>query len=317
MRLGVSHAYLLTSLLVIAGCQPKPENLPTDPLHAEVALSTNELHVGTQATLTLEVVHPTQGKLLVPDLDQEKRFIVRNLATETEPLPDDRIRTTTIVDFTSFTTGQHVVATNSIVFQGTRDSELSIPFPFASFDVVSLLATNMEARGSKGYLNWRRTLPRWLVALLAVLVLAIGLSLLLVYLTARSNQPDEPVEPSLPPDVLALARLEALQEKGFVDAMDHEPFYVELSDIVREYLERRFALHAPDRTTEEFFREAADTQALSYEHQQLTRSFLEQCDLVKFAKHLPDRSSMTDGFDAAKTLIVETREPTPQEEAAA
>lgn len=314
---ALDHVPLVLGCLVLAcGCQPDGTSIPSDPVHAEVMLSTNVLHVGDRATLKLEVYHPPEGTLTIPELARDRDFVLRDLTTETKPLTEDRALTTYHVDFTSFSTGQHVVATNSIAFHGADGAELTTPFPFVDFDVVSLLATNSEVRGSKGYLTWERELPRWLVALLLVVLLAIILSLVLVALTAKARKPAESLEPAIPADVLALARLKALQEKGYVDSGAHEPFYVELSDIVRKYLESRFSLHAPDRTTEEFLREAAGTNLLSPEHQQLTRSFLEQCDLVKFARFEPDRLSMTSGFEAARTLILETRQLPTQEEAA-
>ena len=308
--------FTLGILACACGCQRNESSIPSEPIYAEVSLSTNVLHVGDRVTLALNVYHPPEGSLTIPELARDPEFVVRDLSMDTLPLTEDRALTTYLVDFTSFSTGQHVVATNIISFLGLDGAELTTPFPFVDFDVVSLLTTNTEVRGVSDYVSWDREWPRWIIALLLVIALAIILSLILVALTVKARKSAESIEPSIPPDVLALARLNALQEKGYIDAQAHEPFYVELSDIVRNYLEGRFSLHAPDRTTEEFLREAADTSLLSPEHQQLTRSFLEQCDLVKFARFEPDRLSMTNGFEAARDLVLETRK-TPEEEEAA
>src|SRR5258707_12752244 len=52
---------------------------------------------------------------------------------------------------------------------------------------------------------------------------------------------------------IALAALQRLRQ----DSPTVEVFYTRLSDIVRQYIEDRFGLHAPERTTEEFLAEAS------------------------------------------------------------
>ena len=73
---------------------------------------------------------------------------------------------------------------------------------------------------------------------------------------------------------------------------------MELSAIARRYLEARFQLHAPEQTTEEFLRDAASAGKLSPAHQQLVTDFLEQSDLVKFARYQPGQPDMRAAYDA-------------------
>ena len=82
---------------------------------------------------------------------------------------------------------------------------------------------------------------------------------------------------------------------------------VELSDIVRRYLENRFNLRAPEMTTEEFLNGVKDNKALSYEHKSLLREFLLHCDLVKFAKYEPPEKEADLSFKSAKELIDQTK----------
>jgi hypothetical protein len=85
-----------------------------------------------------------------------------------------------------------------------------------------------------------------------------------------------------------------------------EPFYVRLSSILRQYIEWRFSLRAPEQTTEEFLADALASGGLIATHRNLLSSFLHQCDLVKFAQHQPDRSDMQQAFDSAKAFIEQT-----------
>src|SRR5262249_20149707 len=69
-----------------------------------------------------------------------------------------------------------------------------------------------------------------------------------------------------------------------------KPFCTAVSDALRIYLEERFGLHAPERTTEEFLFELQATAHLTFSQKQSLADFLERCDLVKFAKFEPPQT---------------------------
>ena len=86
-----------------------------------------------------------------------------------------------------------------------------------------------------------------------------------------------------------------------------EWFCVEVSHIIRVYLEERFSLHAPDRTTEEFLLELQSSRYLAAEHKQLLANFLSECDMVKFARAEPPEQELRSLHEAASRLVGETQ----------
>ncbi len=88
-------------------------------------------------------------------------------------------------------------------------------------------------------------------------------------------------------------------------------FCIAVSDTLRTYLEERFDFRAPERTTEEFMNELQATPLLNTEQRRSLGAFLEQCDLVKFAKHEPTQSELGDLHAAALRLVTETEPPPP------
>ena len=108
----------------------------------------------------------------------------------------------------------------------------------------------------------------------------------------------------------AVARLERLQRAGLPDQSGMDAWYVELSDIVRRYIEERFALRAPEQTTEEFLQEAGRS-ALSGPHRELLSVFLETCDRVKFARYHPGQRESRQALDEARRFLEETRREAP------
>ena len=107
----------------------------------------------------------------------------------------------------------------------------------------------------------------------------------------------------------ASARLERLRNQGLPEGDGVDPWYVELSDIVRRYIEERFSLRAPELTTEEFLVEAGRSGKLSVSHRGLLSEFLERCDRVKFARYRPRADESQEALGVAARFLAESREP--------
>ena len=86
--------------------------------------------------------------------------------------------------------------------------------------------------------------------------------------------------------------------------------FLHLSNTLRHYIENRFTLRAPELTTEEFLADLRDNDVLIQSHKDLLKEFLQHCDLVKFAEHLPAKGEIQQAFDACKRFILETQAPT-------
>jgi hypothetical protein len=105
----------------------------------------------------------------------------------------------------------------------------------------------------------------------------------------------------------AVAALRALEDRGAPDAAAADAWFVDLSAIVRRYLEQRYEIRAPELTTEEFLLVATARPELSEEHRGLLSSFLERCDRVKFAGYRPDAEESLATLAAARGFVEDTR----------
>jgi LPXTG-motif cell wall-anchored protein len=107
----------------------------------------------------------------------------------------------------------------------------------------------------------------------------------------------------IPPHIRARQRLaEALL---FISEPDR--FCTAVSNTLRVYLEERFHLHAPERTTEEFLAELQGSPVLNAEQKKSLQHFLQSCDLVKFARFEPTETTLRDLHDSALRLVDETQ----------
>lgn len=106
---------------------------------------------------------------------------------------------------------------------------------------------------------------------------------------------------------IAADRLMKLLKRTPKEPAQVDAFFVELSAIVRWYLENRFELRAPELTTEEFLESMSRSPDLSGEHQVMLREFLRRADLVKFANFVPSEPDTNQSVKSARRFLEETR----------
>jgi hypothetical protein len=87
-------------------------------------------------------------------------------------------------------------------------------------------------------------------------------------------------------------------------------FGIAASEVIRDYIEKRFEVVATQRTTEEFLQTLlqSSNEALA-RHRSLLAEFLHQCDFVKFAGASLAVTDMESLFRSARGFVLETTEP--------
>jgi len=124
----------------------------------------------------------------------------------------------------------------------------------------------------------------------------------------RQKAMEDQTPPPIPPEVEALEALSRLAMLNLPEQGKIQEYYFSLSAIVRHYLERRFSVSASEQTTEEFLVEMAQSEIFNEGQKKTVKSFMEQSDLVKFAKFQASVKQCRDGDQFAHQLIEETRE---------
>lgn len=148
--------------------------------------------------------------------------------------------------------------------------------------------------------------PWWAMVIL-LLVAVIAAILFILFSDDKKKQAGASPLPALPPWEIALLRLNELQAKGLLVQGQFHDYYFELTDILRHYIEGRFDIDAPERTTEEFLIHMRELNVLTGAQKNMLKNFLIECDKVKFAKHAPTIEDGQWAFGIAKSFIEETR----------
>ena len=146
----------------------------------------------------------------------------------------------------------------------------------------------------------------WPTAIAVGVLLIIGLIVWRLYL--KKKLPFQ--EHVIPPETVAREGLEA--SRRLLDEGLYKEFVIEVSRVLRVYIEDRFTLRAPHLSTEEFLFEAERSDVLTDDWQKSLGDFLFQCDRVKFALANTEQPRMEKLYSTAEQFIRQTVEPSPQ-----
>jgi hypothetical protein len=111
--------------------------------------------------------------------------------------------------------------------------------------------------------------------------------------------------PTRPAHEIALEKLEALRLKKLWQNDRSKEYYIELSDVVREYIEFRYGIMALELTTDETVR-ALQLKGADAELIKSLKGMMQLADLAKFAKYRPMADENDRSFDIAKEFVTKT-----------
>lgn len=140
-------------------------------------------------------------------------------------------------------------------------------------------------------------------------VIGIVLIAAVVVYFIRSKRAKKPVLDETPKETLqekAMKLLAELEEKQVWQKGQVKEYYVQLTDIVRGYIEARFNTAALELTTDELLDKARTVPGIQEITPQLG-IILRTADLAKFAKAQPTPTEHTASMQLAKELVIATR----------
>jgi hypothetical protein len=113
-------------------------------------------------------------------------------------------------------------------------------------------------------------------------------------------------EPERPAHEVALEALRKLRESDLLATGQIKAYYVELTEIVRRYIEERYFVPALELTTGELMNNL-QTVSLENSARETLQDLLESSDLVKFAKYEPAPDEPQRAFQLAEAFVETTK----------
>lgn len=269
------------------------------------SLDRREAHIGDKIIYRIEVIADKSTSIEIPEFKDNLigEFEIKEHFSRTENKLFGRRRIIKSYIVSIYSVGKKTVPAIEIRYKPKSAKSWSgIKTLAVDINIKSVLPAGKEITDIKDVkgplsffeINWM------LVILLFITVIIIGLLITLYIKKKNAKTIKLPHETALE----EMERTRAL----FLQGGDIKEYYVGISDCVRRYIERRFALRAPEMTTEEFLESLKDSAALLPDQKSLMREFLNACDLVKFARHNPARQESEVVFEKAKNFIDQTKE---------
>jgi len=269
--------------------------------------------IGDKINYKITVDFPENIEVFFPETkDKVGGLVVKDFDVTDIEKDKDKGRITREFSYTleTYKTGSYIIPASDIKYKEKLKSEVEVAkTPEIFIEVVTTLDEDAsDVRGIKPPVSLDKNYFRlYIIIAIAFGVIAL-VAIVLHYIYHRKHREIESIPEPLPSHQIAYNELESLRAMDLISKGQIKEYYYRLSNIVRHYIENRFKLMAPERTTEEFLAEMVVTDKLTGDHKELVGNFLEHCDMVKFAEYGPDSQEIENSFNSAKKLVDETRE---------
>jgi len=147
----------------------------------------------------------------------------------------------------------------------------------------------------------------WQTIILSILLLGILIAIGLIWkkrLKADVSYEERP-EYLKEPDIIALEKLDNLDQSGLLEKGDIKEFYAQLSLVLREYTENSLYIRTLEMTTEEI---RQNRPAFPYTDDQIASYFkiLSGADMAKYAKHIAALDQCSQDMVLSRNIVKET-----------
>lgn len=278
---------------------------------AKSRLDSNEALIGRQVNLNIEVSSSEKVKVFWADITDSLKNLEIIDDSGIQKLDSDSIyKEYRNFVITSFDSGAYQIPAFTFVYEKKGFSE---PF-IATTDPLQLkfvtieVDTNSEIMDIKGPLDAPFSFAEILPYLIGFVLLAGIIFGVYYFLKKRKvkKPEEEKYDPKIPPHVWAIESLRKLAEKKLWQNDRIKEYYIELSSIVRIYIERRYELDAMEMVTDEIL-EALQTRNIKHENIELLERLLKLADLAKFAKYKPLPNENSGSLEIAETFLNNTK----------
>jgi hypothetical protein len=266
-------------------------------------------HVGDDLELTLDVEHPANATVTLPDEFGTARWELEDTKRSTTATQAEGEKTTLDLTFQIFRPG----ATTLPSFDVTVLDEQGRVVTLATEPVETKIISVLDAEEKAELLPPRPTVEVWVedytLAWVGGALGVAALAALVVFLLMRRREEDRYVAPERPAHVVALEKLSSLSPGDLLERGQYMLFYVRMSEAVREYLGRRYGFRGTELTTTEILDHLEDVEwpeSLSFDQ---VRSWMHHCDLIKFSGQIPSRDEAEDALRRAFAIVELTRPP--------
>lgn len=279
----------------------------------QVAVDTTKVRIGVQLNYTLQIKVDSTAQVVFPE---QPIFAPFELLEES---PIDTLKTQSHYLYTKkyaliqFDSGNYFLPQQQVMVDGFSkiadfiqirvDPVVVDTIQQKLFDIKPLTAVKK---------NYDALIARVLWGLAACLVIS---GILYTYLFQKRKK--ELKSRELPPFERAIKELKALENETLSEQEEFKHYYSRLTDVVRRYLEEEAKIDALESTSDELLtklelRKDAGSLDLDRKTLKSLKGVLQNADLVKFAKSMPEIYTANEDRKSVEHVVKETKEALPE-----
>ncbi|WP_295796968.1 BatD family protein [Mucilaginibacter sp.] len=288
----------------------------------EAKLDQTTIRIGDQTNLRLVVHQPAKEKVnfpkLVDSISGKVQIVAIKLDTVFDKNDHNQATVTQTYTLTSFDQGSYTIPSYAIGSAAgvLKTNELTLMVQTVQVDTTKAIYDIKQPLAvSYTFFDWLKDHWVWVVLGLAVVA---GIVYLVWYLRKRPKveKPVVEIKPDVPAHAIAINKLQQLRDKKLWQQGAIKEYHSELSDILREYLEKRYVIKTHERTTDEIFA-ALKYMDIANDYRTKLTQVLILADLVKFAKEKPLPVDNELSMENALTFVLKTQQVTQAPQPAA
>lgn len=283
----------LTAAVLLVAAMSVPmsaQDAGTGDVRVHMETDSSRLRIGEWMGATITVDAPADARVRMPATAAD--FAHAEVVSTEKPAAErsgDRMRYTRRLVLTAFDTG--AVELRALVRYTLPGDTTAL---LAQSNPVTVTVRTVQVDTTKTFRDIRDVvdvpLPWWAYLLYALGALALGYAAWWLYRRWKRRPVEEPVVEAVtdeePDFVVALRRLRALEDGQVWQRGEDKVFQSELSETLREYIERHYGLHALEQVTGEIVAGVARLGLPPALIEGLERT-LHTADATKYAKYRP------------------------------
>jgi len=286
--------------------KPRVEDMSKGPVQVTVTTDPPVVRIDRDMIMTIRISSPSEIEVTMPAMDDRLKGFLRNGTLDKEPVTHaGKTTCERQLLLTPLISDEYRLAPFPVVYTDKGKSPAETMW-FATRPVVFDTAPVINGKADKD-IGVNMT-PVWIyptfktVSLYLLLGLAVVALIFLAWkLLKRVHRQIRLMRMS--PRERALEELAELIKKDLIGKNLVKEFYLEITMIVRRYIERAHSIRAPEQTTEEFLAAVSSDTRFSRDVLKKLKAFLEAADLVKFAAYRPDQDAISNSTETARGYI--------------